>query len=408
MAIAVHPIERRAPLFLARPSIDAAHARTTVVTDLAGMAPHWKQLRSLASAALDPNVFYEPDMLGPALEAFGSDRLRVVLVYATDPHRDTGSPVLCGCFPLELVPRYRHLPIRALRSWLHPHAFLGTPLVRSGWGEAAVARLFDWLTRRTDLPLLELRQMATDGAVHRLIVNELEARGLRSWISSQHARALLTHASSNAATLHDALGPKRVKETRRLERRLAELGRLEYDQLEHAKDVTGWVDEFLALESGGWKGRERTALACDPQQREFFRSIVRTSFAKGRLMALALRLNGRAIAMKCSFATVDAAFAFKIAYDEGFGKYSPGVLLEIENVRRFDRRADLCWMDSCAAPDHSMIDGLWPERRPIQTLLVALGPRAGAAAVTCLPLLRRVVVRWRRWTTSDALKGATS
>lgn len=404
MAPAVHLIKRHA--LPGRFSIDAAHERTCVVTDLAGMAPHWHQLRSLAAAALEPNVFYEPDMLGPALEAFGSDRLRVVLVYATDPRLDNGSPVLCGCFPLELAPRYRRLPLSALRSWLHPHAFLGTPLVRLGWGEVAVARLFDWLTRCTDFPLLELRQMATDGAVHRLIVNELEARGLSSWSPSQHARALLTHASSDAGTLHAALGRKRVKETQRLGRRLAELGRVEYDQLELAEDVNGWVDEFLALESGGWKGRERTALACDPGQREFFRSIIHTSFANGRLMALSLRLNGRAIAMKCSFVTMGAAFAFKIAYDEGFGKYSPGVLLEIENVRRFDRRADLRWMDSCADPDHSMIDSLWPERRPIETLLVGLGPRAGAAAVTCLPLLRPLVVRWRRWATSDLLEGA--
>ena len=33
---------------------------------------------------------------------------------------------------------------------------------------------------------------------------------------------------------------------------------------------------------------------------------------------------------------------------------------------------DLDWMDSCAAPDHPMIDGIWAERRRIGQFRVAL------------------------------------
>lgn len=203
------------------------------------------------------------------------------------------------------------------------------------------------------------------------------------------------------------MGGKRHKEARRLERRLADLGRIDYDQLDRAEDAHRWVDEFLALEARGWKGRGHTALACQRQHRDFFRAVVEAAFASHGLTGLALRLNGRPIAMKCNFTSGDAGFAFKIAYDEELARYSPGVLLELENIRRFDRREDLRWMDSCADPRHPMIDRLWRQRRTIQTTVAGVS-RAGTAVVACLPLLRRLTAPARRWLAEESPEGARS
>jgi hypothetical protein len=74
----------------------------------------------------------------------------------------------------------------------------------------------------------------------------------------------------------------------------------------------------------------------------------------------------------------DGAFSFKIAFDEALGRFSPGVLIEIANLRAVQGDARIGWMDSCAAPDHPMIDSLWAERRTIVQYRVALkgaGPR---------------------------------
>src|SRR3546814_5811349 len=65
-------------------------------------------------------------------------------------------------------------------------------------------------------------------------------------------------------------------------------------------------------------------------------------------------------------------FSFKIAFDETMSRFSPGVLIEIDNLRRVLNRDDLDWMDSCAAADHPMIDSLWGERRQIVQYRVAL------------------------------------
>jgi hypothetical protein len=105
-------------------------------------------------------------------------------------------------------------------------------------------------------------------------------------------------------------------------------------------------------------------------------------------MMLALSLNGRTIAYKCNFLAGRGSFAFKIAFDEEYARYSPGVLLEYENIRLLHERAGVEWMDSCASPDRMMINQLWPERRTIQTVAVATGKGAGEFFIALIPMLR--------------------
>ena len=49
-----------------------------------------------------------------------------------------------------------------------------------------------------------------------------------------------------------------------------------------------------------------------------------------------------------------------------YARFSPGVLIQLENLKILDR-GDVAWMDSCAVQDHPMIDSLWtepPRHRP--------------------------------------------
>jgi hypothetical protein len=108
---------------------------------------------------------------------------------------------------------------------------------------------------------------------------------------------------------------------------------------------------------------------------------------KGKLQMLALRLDGRPVAMKMNLVGGEGAFAFKITFDEGFSRFSPGVLLELDNVERAHQLPALRWMDSCAAPNRFMINHLWPDRREMQTVFFSTGSRRGALTVAMIPLL---------------------
>ena len=105
-------------------------------------------------------------------------------------------------------------------------------------------------------------------------------------------------------------------------------------------------------------------------------------------MMLALRLDSSPVAMRVSFIAPPGAYAFKIAYDEGLVKFSPGVLLELENIRRLHARPEIEWMDSLAAPNHSLMDRVWIDRTTIVALLVAPGPWVGRLLLSTNRLLQ--------------------
>ena len=59
--------------------------------------------------------------------------------------------------------------------------------------------------------------------------------------------------------------------------------------------------------------------------------------------------------MLATFLTPPGAFSFKTTFDEAFARFSPGVLLQRENLELL-ARPSIEWTDSCADMDHPMID----------------------------------------------------
>ena len=131
------------------------------------------------------------------------------------------------------------------------------------------------------------------------------------------------------------------------------------------------------------------------EHRVFFETIVREAERRHRLMMLALRLGGVPIAMKCCLTAGEGSFAFKIAYDEAQGRCSPGVLLQVENIRRFHEHGELRWMDSCAHPNSRLFRELWIDRRLIETTLVPSGRAASGLVVSLMPFARWVMASSR-------------
>ncbi len=381
-----------------RPAIDAAENRSELSviavedsTDLESYVSAWE---SLAAEAIEPNAFYEPWMLMPAIRAYGvGQRLLFALVLAPDPARPTGAPLLAGVFPLERQSWYqglsRRLPIKTLRLWKHKYCYLCTPLIRSGYGREAVAAFFDWLDSGDHgCSLMEFKSVAGDGPFYQLLLDHFNERPRISCLTNAYTRALFRPAGDAETYVRSALRRFRRKEFERQERRLSEAGRLEYLSLEPGGDVSAWIEEFLRVEAISWKGKGGRALVCDQTDREYFVEVAEDAFRRGRLMMLALHFNGRPIAHKCNFLSAPGAFAFKIAFDEEYARHSPGVLLELENIRRLHAMPNIRWMDSCADPDRFMINHIWTDRRTILTLVAGVGKPLGDLAVAAIPLLK--------------------
>jgi hypothetical protein len=342
-------------------------------------------------------------MMLPAIDAFArGEAIRYVLLYADQAD---AAPLLCGLFPLERVASYRGMPFRHVRLWQHKHCFLGTPLVRAAHARACLQTFLDWLETDSDgAPAIRWGTVSADGPFWRVLAETLVESGRRSFVPYRFERAVMRPRAGSDAFLVEALSRKGAKELQRLERRLADAGKLEYGELQDAAEAEQWIADFMELEVRGWKGRNASALGSTDAGRLFFTRATRAAARRGRLMMLGLRLAGRWIALKCNFLSGEGSFAFKIAYDEDYAKFSPGTLLELENVRRFHARPELRWMDSCADPDHFMINRLWLDRRGLADLVTTTGRAAGELMVSSLPLLHWMSRTLRRMPAAATLR----
>ncbi len=335
-----------------------------------GGYPHGPARRArwadLARDAAEANAFYAPDMLAAALEHLAGQG-PVRLVEAQQDER------IIGLLPVTVAPRHGRLPVACTTNWMHDHCFFGAPLIRRGHEVAAWRGFLDQLDRAAWAPgFLHLAGLDAAGA-NAAALEALCVEQRRGRVEvHRYGRAMLRSDLSADAYWEAHVRAKKRKELRRLQKRLTELGDVETRLLGAAEELPHWCSDFLALEASGWKGREGTALACKPEDEAFFRAAAAAAFDAERLHFLRIDLSGRAIAMLVNFRHGDGAFSFKIAFDEAMGRFSPGVLIEMANLRAVLDDPAIAWMDSCAAADHPMIDSLWAERRTIVQYRVAL------------------------------------
>jgi CelD/BcsL family acetyltransferase involved in cellulose biosynthesis len=126
---------------------------------------------------------------------------------------------------------------------------------------------------------------------------------------------------------------KFLKEVARLRRRLAEHGAVEFDVHSTVAGVDAALDEFVALESSGWKAREGTAIASREASGRFYRNLARWAAERGWLRLAFLRLDGRAIAAELDIACAGALYSLKSGFEPEYRAFGPGQLLTHDCVK---------------------------------------------------------------------------
>lgn len=370
---------------------DAAPADplTVRVVDPLALSPElaaaWDRL---AAEASEPNPFAERWCLQSALHLLDPDRTaRLVMV------RDGSDGPVIGIMPIALARHYGRLPLRHVTGWAHPNHFLGLPLVRAGFEPLFWSILLGWCDAapwaRT---LLHVPRLTEDGPLFRALLDVARVRGGEVEVVHREERALLESDLSPVDYWEAAVRPKKRKELRRQANRLAELGVVRVRRWQAGEAIEPWVDAFLELEARGWKGRAGSALACHGDTEAWFRAILSGAAIAGRLDMRSLDLDDRPLAMLVNFFSPPGGFSFKTAFDEDYARFSPGVLLQQANLDLLDDPA-IAWVDSCAAPDHPMIDGVWRERRALVWVNAALSSPGDRLRFAMLTRAERV---WRR------------
>lgn len=315
----------------------------------------------------EANCFYEPALLDPALDLF-RDGTDVRIIEASD-----SAGRLIGRLPILCDQWHGRFPARHVANWVYPHCYYGAPLLREGSEQNAWAAMLATLDRANwSGDFLHLRLIDPQGPVARALIALCAAERRPLLEIQRHERAMLDSNLAADAYWTAKVRAKKRKELRRQHSRLAEHGHITHSVLDASKPLDAWCDAFLKLEARGWKGTERTALLSRERDARFFRTACANAWAQDGLDMLRIDCDERPIAMLVSFVGPRGGFAFKTAFDPDFARYSPGVLVEIDNLERVLDHRRAPWMDSCAVPDHPMIESLWGERRAIAQYRIAL------------------------------------
>lgn len=350
--------------------------------------------RDLAARAAEPNPFFDPALVLPAVRHL-PDGPDVRLLVAR--RRDRWIAAL----PVLPSRRWRRFPLACTVGWTHRFCFLGTPLLAADDLDRAAAALVGAPGRVTPEPLLVLESVCQDGPVATALHDALDGPG--PYALHHERRAALVRRDADDYVDGHRSGKRRREAKRlraRLERELAAPLRL----VDHAATADA-LEQFLTLEAAGWKGREGSAIASDPASAAFFRAIADAPTATVATHVLELGVPRRPAAMLLTLRAGTTAFAVKLAHDEQLAPAAPGVQLMAASASWFHHQPGVMRFDSCARPHNRMVNALWPDRRATASMAFSVAGLAGA-----LPraLLRGYATAQRHRPTTDAEPAASA
>ena len=337
-----------------------------------------EELDYLSARTAEPNVFFNPRFLAPAMPRLEDREVRLAVIRDGDEYRNRLRLLVPFSVERPAIP----LGVPVMRTWSSPFGPLGTPLVDRDDPIGVIEDFFSMLSRpHLKLPkVFVLPDMRLDGPVASLLTSFADSRGLTLVTTGKVERPVLESDADGEDYLKASLRSHHYREFRRLKRRLADLGKLEHIVARGPDEIRHAIESFLTLEAAGWKGRERTAMAIDRYRAAFAREAVHRLAEQDMCRIHMLTLDGRAIACLVVFVEAGVAYTWKTAYDETLSAYSPGTLLMIEVTKQHLDDPNIVMTDSCAVPDHPVMSRLWSERKPMGTLVVGVTPDADRLA----------------------------
>jgi hypothetical protein len=352
-----------------RLSVYSGHAAFSLATEI----------EHLSRRAIEANIYFNPRFLAPAIPRLDDREVRLaVLRDESDRHSR-----LRFMMPYTVErPVAGSIGPAVIRSWATVFGPGGTPLIDGDDPAGTVDEVLDMLSRpHLGLPgVLVIPDIHAEGPAARTLRAGALLRDFPVHATRPVTRACLETRDDADDYLRSTLSSHHRRGFGRLLRRLGEKGEVEFNLTRDVNGVFERMEEFLALEAKGWKGARRTAMASDRMQAAFARETVNGLALLDMMRILTLDLDGRAIASLLIMIERGTAYTWKIAFDEAYAAYSPGMLLMIEATRMLIDDPNVERADSCAAPDHPMMDRVWSERRRIETLVIGLGADKDAVA----------------------------
>jgi CelD/BcsL family acetyltransferase involved in cellulose biosynthesis len=219
---------------------------------------------ALSANALVENPFYARGVVLAALDTINSDAPIEALVV-----RD-GQRELLGLFPYER----RRLPFETADSAGNLYQPCRMPLIRREQARAVVTAWLDTIARMQGVPRFwRFKHVDLGSKLVRLVDDAAAPRGYCRIAVNAYKRPHLTRLEGGLDSHVEHVLPKRrLRDLERNIRRLGRLGTLRFERTRDPVIVAKRLEQFLALEDSGWKGKAGTSLLARGKDAAFARS----------------------------------------------------------------------------------------------------------------------------------------
>lgn len=328
------------------------------------------ELDFLSNRAMEPNVFFSARFLVPAMPRIEERQIRLALIRDVVGNRSRMRLML----PFSVDKPGFAVGPSIIRVWANSFGPLGTPLIDAEGAAETIDNLFEALVRKdTRLPTtLVLPDVRLNGPVMQLVKAVAIGRNLPIAVSDIYQRPMLQSTEDALDYVGNAISAAHLREMRRQWRLLQDVGEVVYNVARQPGDIHRRMEEFLAMEAGGWKGKKRTALVMDRHHAAFAREAISNLAGIDAVRIHTIDLNGKAIASMIVLMMGGEAYTWKTTFNEEFSRFSPGKLLMGELTEWHLDDANIVRSDSCAVPDHPIMSRFWREREEMGTLVIGL------------------------------------
>jgi hypothetical protein len=329
-----------------------------------------EELEFLSNRALEPNIFFSARLLAPAMPRVEDKQVRLALIRDETGMRSRMRLLM----PFTVEKPGFSVGASIIRAWANPFGPIGTPLVDAEDSAETIDNLFDALSmREARLPsVLVMPDVRLSGPFAQLAKAVAIGRNLPVTVTDPYLRPMLESLLDGETYLKHAISSHHYREMRRIWRKLGNKGALSYSVARQPEEIRLRMEEFLALEAQGWKGRKRSALINDRYRAAFAREAITNLAEVDAVRIHTIDFDGRAIASLIVFIMAGEAYTWKTAYDESFSQFSPGKLLMVKLTEWHLEDANIMRTDSCAVPDHPIMSRFWEEREEMGTLVIGL------------------------------------
>ncbi len=286
-----------------------------------------EEARSLCREANASEPFYMPDWSEAYIRAFNPQG-ELILFTVWEGER------IRAYLPLMLTSGFvSGLPVRKLTSCASQFACRFDLVCCTGDEREEVLRgIWREMSRLRKWDVLELLYVKEGSAIDELL--QLASKEGYSVARKLTWRALYATFQKQPDGTEPCLAHTQRKfraNLRRTRKELDGLGSVAFQH--HSSADPEALARFFQLEASGWKGREGTAISCEPARRLFFELVATAASRDGYFSLDFLELDGKPIAGHFSLVWNGRYQLLKAAYDESYSRLGPGHLIVLEAFR---------------------------------------------------------------------------